>query len=152
MSIVTVDRTHVKQAPLPRPVPARRPAPRPRELSAREVSAGVWRLSLESRSDPGTAHELTVTNGVAGPCDCTAARFGLECGHRKDAAHLAKALDNFYAALAGIRDIQAHWQTHYYPGIAGELEAERDRQEIARRCVQELGYRVVRAEVCDGIR
>lgn len=124
--------------------------PRLREVTAVELSVGVWLLSIESKSQPGLSHEVRVTHGEAGPCDCTAAGFRLDCHHRRDAADLAKSLDLFYASLAGVRDIQECWQSHYYPGIAGALAAERDRLEFARRCVKGMGYRIAKAVTCDG--
>lgn len=145
MSIVTVDRPHVKQAPLPRPVPARRPAPRLRELSAKELTYGVWLLLLESKSEPGTAHEVLVKHGRPGLCDCTAARFGLDCSHRADAVSLAKALDGFYACLATIRAEREHRTAE----SRDVIERNRDEQELYRQLVRELGYRVVRAAPCD---
>lgn len=114
-----------------------------RAVAARELTFGVWLLTIESSSRPGTAHEVKVSHGQAGPCDCTAAGFKLDCHHRRDAADIAKALDVYAAAKATIQAAYEQWM----PENRECVEKNKGEMEFSLWIIQKMGYRLERLAV-----
>lgn len=120
----------------PHPAPqARRPA-QPRHVAAQALPGGGWRIKIESATEPGTMHALTVhTNGHVGRCDCPAAGYHVACDHRRDAADLAKALGVWYAAKREIGRLEAEPRTR---GTDIEIERLRGEMWFSERCIRKM--------------